>query len=63
MLNQLYRCGGKEFPGKTNAPINVKPAVEGGVGGRWGIGWDVDQSLWPGGRAFILSCCPGGRGI
>ena len=40
------------------APINVKPA-----GGRWGIGGDFDRSLWPGGRAFEFSCCPGGRDI
>ena len=45
----------------TNAPINVKPAVRGG--GRQGIGWDFDRSLWPGGRAFEFSCCPGGRDI
>ena len=45
-----------------NAPINVKPAGEGG-GRRRGIGRDFDRSLWPGGRAFELSCCPGGRDI
>ena len=39
------------------APINVKPVG----GGRRGIGRDFDRSLWPGGRAFELSCCPGGR--
>ena len=27
------------------------------------MGWDFDRSLWPGGRAFELSCCPGGRDI
>ena len=42
-------------------PINVKPA--GGRGGRRGIGRDFDRSLWPGGRAFELSCRPGGRDI
>ena len=40
--------------------VNVKPA-EGW--GRWGIGWDFDRLLWPGGRGFELSCCPGGRDI
>ena len=30
-------------------------------GGRRGIGRDFDRSLWPGGRAFELSCCPGAR--
>ena len=43
---------------KHNAPINVKPA-----GGRRSIGRDFDRSLWPGGRVFELSCCPGGRDI
>ena len=28
-----------------------------------GIGRDFDPSLWPGGRAFELSCCPGVRDI
>ena len=28
-------------------------------GGRQGIGRGFDQSLWPRGRAFELSCCPG----
>ena len=32
-------------------------------GGRRGIGRDFDRSLWPGGRAFEFSCCPGGRDI
>ena len=31
--------------------------------GRRGIGRDFDRSLWPGGRAFELSCCTGGRDI
>ena len=31
--------------------------------GRRGIGRDFDRSLWPGGRAFEFSCCPGGRDI
>ena len=31
--------------------------------GRRGIGRDFDRSLWPRGRAFELSCCPGGRDI
>ena len=31
--------------------------------GRRGIGQDFDRSLWPGGRGFELSCCPGGRDI
>ena len=44
-----------------NAPINVKPAVEGG--GRRGIEKGFDRSLWPGGRAFGLSCCSGVRDI
>ena len=43
-----------------DAPINVKPT---GEGGRRGIGWGFDRSLWPGGRAFELSCCPRGRDI
>ena len=34
-----------------------------GGGGRWGIGREFDRSLWPWGRAFELSCCPGGRDI
>ena len=34
-----------------------------GEGGRWGIGEGFDRSLWPGGRALELSCCPGGRDI
>ena len=42
------------------APINVKPA---GGGGRRGIGQGFDRSLWPGRRAFELSCCPRGRDI
>ena len=37
---------------KDYAPINVK---QGGQG--------FDQSLWPGVRAFELSCCPGDRDI
>ena len=45
-----------------NAPINVKPAGL-GEGGRQGIGRGFDRSLWPGGRAFELSCCPGSRDI
>ena len=32
-------------------------------GGRRGIGRNFDRSLWPGGRAFELSCCPGGKDI
>ena len=36
------------------APINVKPA--GGVGERQGSGQGFGRSLWPGGRAFELSC-------
>ena len=28
-------------------------------GGGGGIGRDFDRSLWPGGRVFELSCCPG----
>ena len=31
--------------------------------GKRGIGRDFDRSLWPGGRAFEFSCCPGGRDI
>ena len=27
------------------------------------LGRDFDRSLWPGGRAFEFSCCPGGRDI
>ena len=42
-----------------NAPINVKPAAGWGGGGRRGIGEDFDGYLWPKGRAFGLSCCPG----
>ena len=34
------------------APINVKP-VGGREGKRWGIGWDFDQSLWPGGIGYL----------
>ena len=30
--------------------------------GRGGRG-DFDRSLWPWGRAFELSCCPGGKDI
>ena len=45
----------------NNAPINFKPAGEGG--GRRGIGRGFDCSLWPDGRAFELSCCPEGRDI
>ena len=30
-------------------------------GGRWGIGQGFDRLLWPGRRAFELSCCSGGR--
>ena len=41
-----------------NAPINVKP-----TGGRRGIRRDFDRSLWAGGRASELYCCPGGRDI
>ena len=57
--------GGKkgEFRDWTSlcyAAINVKP-VEGGGGGVIGRGFD--RSLWPGGRAFELSCCPGGWNI
>ena len=48
---------------KTNARINVEPAVGGGGGGKRGIGRDFDRSHWPGGRAFGLSCCPGGEDI
>ena len=33
----------------------------GGEGG--GIEWGFDRLLWPGGRAFELTCCPGGRDI
>ena len=32
-------------------------------GGRRGIGRGFGRSLWPGDRAFQLSCCPGGRDI
>ena len=32
-------------------------------GRRRGIGRDFDRSLWPGGRAFEFSCCPGSRDI
>ena len=32
-------------------------------GDRRGIGRDFDRSLWPRGRAFEFSCCPGGRDI
>ena len=35
----------------------------GGGGARRDIGQDFDRSLWPGGRAFELCCCPGGRDI
>ena len=35
----------------------------GGGWGKRGIGRDFDWSLWPGGGAFELSCCPGGRDI
>ena len=45
------------------AAINVKPAEGGGGGGRRGIGQGFDRSLWPGGRAFELSCSPRGKGI
>ena len=34
-----------------------------GRGNRQGIGQGFDRSLWPRGRAFELSCCPGGRDI
>ena len=48
----------------SNAPINVKPAGRGGWGGGWrGIGREFNRSLWPGGRGFELSCCPGVRDI
>lgn len=30
---------------------------------RWGIGQGFDRFLCPGGRAFELSCCLGGRDI
>ena len=43
---------------QCNAPINVKSA-----GGRQGIGRGFDRSLWPGGSAFELSCCPRSRDI
>ena len=45
---------------RSNAPINVKPA---GWRGVEGIGQGLDRLFWPGGRAFELSCCPGGRAI
>ena len=32
-------------------------------GERRGVGRDFDRSLWPGGRAFEFSCCPGDRDI
>ena len=31
--------------------------------GRQGIGRGFDRSLWPGGREFELSCCPGSRDV
>ena len=49
----------------ANAPIIVKPGDgEGGGGREWrGIGQGFDGSLWPGVRAFELSCCPGDTDI
>ena len=41
-----------------NDRYEVKPA---GGRGRRDIGQGFDRSLWPGGRAFELSCCPGDR--
>ena len=43
------------------APINVEPA--GGGGGGQGIGWGFDCLCCPLGRAFDLSCSPGGGDI
>ena len=34
-----------------------------GERGRWGIGQGFDRFLCPGGWAFELSCCLGGRDI
>ena len=49
----------------NNAPINVKPAGGGGGGGGGGqgIGWGFDCLCCPWGRAFDLSCSPGGGDI
>ena len=58
----MHPSGGLWIVLVTYAPINVEPAGGGG-GGRRGIGRDFDRSLWPGGRAFEFSCCPGGRDI
>ena len=43
--------------------INVMHYQSQAGGGGGGIGQGFDQSLWPGGRAFELTCCPGGRDI
>ena len=45
---------------QCNAPINVKPA---GEGGGQGIGWGFDCLCCPWGRAFDLSCSLGGGDI
>ena len=45
---------------RVYAPINVKPV---GGAGEQGMGQGFHHLLWPGGRAFELSCCPGGRDI
>ena len=59
VLIWVYLLPMSSHPGR-NAPINVKPA---GGGDRRDIARDFDRSLWPGGRAFEFSCCPGGSDI
>ena len=44
----------------SQAPINVMPALGGGV--RQGMGWGFDCLFWPWGRAFDWSCSPRKRG-
>ena len=53
-LNQSCR----QYPVYNYAPINVKPAGKG-----HGIGWGFDCLCCPWGRAFDLSCSPGGGDI
>ena len=43
--------------------MSSRRVVGGGGGGGEGKGQGFDQSLWPRGRVFELSCCTGGRDI
>ena len=60
--NSIYGLSLAVKPNRTRIKI-MHLSMSSQRGWRQGIGRDFDRSLWPEGRAFEFSCCPGGRDV